>query len=488
MLHSVIYNGYVILKSNGWMHMNKQDVHQYVIEHITGSLEARQNSKRLLVQSFVFAAVVSLAIFISDPSDSTVLGIALGVLLAGVPFGVMAQRSTLRIALARDYLRLKRFLIGKKGYVAPKSHVLHENSDLFSLACSLVCHEPFFAPHTEAAAWHSHGFLADRPDVAASTGWYGNNNKPVVFLYGDNETMLELAEDIWDLGHVRKFTAADRERYSQTTAGWQRQKLMPVTLAYASIPDNADPANLSSEDVSQHCLLLGSVGLEGSRGYGQNIPLAPAKSVILATETQVILTASLAAYAGLSILLSKLYDKTPLANLAQLLVFSLLIGPLILAVYSWDQAKGRKAKRSQNGFGPLFIMGVFIAGTGIATSLLYEYAQGFTTAADSVIHQSAAAVGLLTFGICLLLQIILSRANIALKKTAVPYNPLFMLAVTSSMLLVLIVTYATGPLLLGGTLMAVGAGLAFFAIHEIRAYSNRHHTRDHIIELLQSTH
>lgn len=468
--------------------MNKQDVHQYILEYITGSLEARRNAKRLLWLSFVFALGISFAIFISDPTDGMTIGMAIGVLLAGIPFGAMAQHSTLRIALSRDYLRLRRFMIGKKGYIAPKSHVLHEESDLFSIACSLVSHEPFFAPHTEAAAWHSHGFLADKPGVAVSTGWYGKNSKPVAFIYGDNEAVLELAEDIWDLSHVRQITDTDKERFIQTTSGWRRQKLMPVTLAYATIPDNADPANLSSIDISKHCLLLGGIGLEGSRGYGQTVPLAPARSVIMSAEAQAILTASLATYSGLSILLSKFYDTSPLANLAQLLVFSLLIGPLILAVYSWDQAKGPKPKLKPSRLGPLFLMGVIIAGTGIATSLMYEYMQEFSAVSDSIVHQSAAAVGLLTFGICLLLQIILSRAKIDLNKKPVPFNPLFVLAATSSMLLVLIVTYATGPLLLGGTLMAIGAGLAYFAIHEILAYANRHHTRDHIIELLQSTH
>lgn len=463
--------------------MTKQSVHQYVLEHITGSLKARKQSNHLLWVSFCICLASSLIILSGDTGDSSTVGLAVCTLIAGIPLGVIAQRSTLRNALSRDSLRLKRFLIGKKGYVAPKDHILHEHADLFAISANMVCKEPFFTPQSNAAAWHTFSVLADIPGVAAYEGWYGKNTQPSIFLYGDVKTIVDISSDIWDLGHVRKLTSSDKERFIETSKGWKRQQLMSVGLAYAPVPAKADPTHLTVQDIQDNCVLLGALGLEGTRGHEQSMPLSPAVSVQRSTAVQAVISASVALFALISTLSTRLFIMAPAINLLVVLATSVFIAPLVLAVYSWDNA----AKHNRSPTYSLLWNATMIAGISYGIFVLYLYWQNaFTAPIGSLAHQTGSAIAILTFGLSLLAYISLSRLGKERHFTFNKTNPLFLLAWTSSLLLFLIVAYGSGPLLLGGIIMAVGATLAYIAIYELKSYADRHHSRDHIIELLRS--
>lgn len=466
--------------------MNKQQVHHYVLEHISGSLKARQDAKPILGLTFGIALASSIVILLSNSGNSNTVGLAFCILLAGVPFGGIAQRSTLRVALSRESLRLKRFLIGKKGYVAPKDHVLHEHADLFAIAANLVCQEPFFSPQSNAAAWHTYGAVAGAPGVAAYVGWYGDTTKASIFLYGDLAELTAISSDIWDLGHVRKLSTTDKERFIETSKGWKRQQLIPVALGYAPLPTSADPTNLSLKDIQESCILLGALGLEGTRGGGQTMPISPSVSIRKATNIQITVTMSLAFFAVVSALGSKLFTVSIPVNPLLILAFSLFLSPLLLAVFSWDHAT-KETKKTIEPISSLIWDAALISGFSYGVYLLYLYWQGSVGAVPgSAIHQTGTAVAVLTFGLCTLLHVSLNRPGTARKFKINMYNPLFLLAWASSLLLILIISYGTGPLLVGGILMALGTTILYGLLYELRAYADRHHSREHILELLKA--
>lgn len=466
--------------------MNKQQVHQYVLEHITGSLKARENSKQLLGIVFGISVIGSVIILLSNTNDSSTIGLAVATLLAGIPFGVIAQRSTLRIALSRESLRLKRFLIGKKGYVAPKDDVLHEHADLFAIAANLVCQEPFFSPQSNAAAWHTYSVMSDIPGIATYVGWYGNNTEASIFLYGDLHELTELSSDIWDLGHVRKLTASDRERFTETAKGWKRQQLHSVALAYAPLTKSADPTNITSKDIQDSCVLLGALGLGSTRGYSQTMSISPAVSVRQATFLQTSISLALVLLTTLSVVANKLFGVPLAVNMLLLLTMAVFIVPIILAVFSWDSAVTTKTRVIESLTGIIWHASI-IAVTTYATFLLYLYWQDALGAASgSVAQQTGAAIAVLTFGLCTLLHIILTKLTVKKKFTLSNTNPLYLLAWSSGLLLVLIISYGTGPLLIGGIILAVGATLFYGSIRELKMYADHHHSREHILELLKS--
>lgn len=467
--------------------MNKRQVHQYVLEHIAGSLKARADSRPVLGIVLGISVVGSIIVWLSGTDSNPTTGLAICTLLSGLPLGVIAQRNTLRIALSRESLRLKRFLIGNKGYVAPKDHVLHQHADLFAIAANLVCQEPYFAPQSNAAAWHTYSVISDMPGIAAYVGWYGNNTQPLVFLFGDLAELTELSTDLWDLGHVRKFTAGDTQRFTETARGWKRQQLLTVGLAYATLPKTADPTNLTTNDLQENCVLLGALGLESNRGYQQNIPLNPTASVALATKLQATASLALVFISVLSSMASRLFGVPVAINMLLLLTVSVFITPLLFAVFSWDQATKRK-NVSHSSIATLMWNGLALAVISYGTYVLYLYWQNAPGAAHgSAAHQTGAAITVLTFGLCMLIHVSLNRLNTKQKLTLSLANPLFLLAWSSSFLLILIVSYGTGPLLLGGIVLAIGAALFYGSIHELKSYADRHHSREHILELLKTS-
>ncbi|MBA3758722.1 hypothetical protein H0X10_03770 [Candidatus Saccharibacteria bacterium] len=462
-------------------------IHQYVLEQLTGSIDARHAAKRQLRILFVVSVVSALLVFLVNPSNSLHIGLAVSLLLTGIPFGVIAQSLTMRLVLAREKLHLKRFLIGKKGYIAPKDHVLQEHADLFSIAANLVCQEPFLSPNNSTAAWHTFGTLSNVQGVAVYTGWFGNSSQPSAFLYGDLVALLDVSHDIWDLGHVRKIGDSDKERFSQTAAGWKQQQLLPIGLAYATLPVKIDPNDISSNDLSGHTILLGSLGIEGSLGTNNFLPIHPSQSIARASAAQVAITLALAFLTVVSVLADTLFGVPISVHPLHILVFGIFLAPLLLAVYSWDHAIKPSKFQKNPSFSDALWSATIITALSFGIYALYLYWQGsLTPASGSLLQQSGSALMILTFGLCLLVHLALSRVVIQkIKKSE--HNPLFVLTWASSLLIILILSYSSGPLLVSGGLMAVGTALFFGAIHEIRAHGNRHHTRGHILELLKTS-
>lgn len=454
--------------------MNQKQAHHVVLEQLTGLSQIMPRLHTQLVTGAALALAAGAAILASGASDAPTLNLAIGVAIAGVPIGALIQRLTLRASLSREQLRLKRFMIGKKGYIAPKKAVPHHEADLFSVACSLVCTEPNLSPNSSAAAWHSFG-LTDKPEVAACSGWYGNDSQQTVFLYGDLPTLLDVCEDIWDLGHVRRLAETDIERYKQTAAAWKRQGLTPVALAYAPLADTVDPQHVELHKLQPHCSLLGMVGLSGSRGLGDTYSLDSGGAAQTAAHVSLVSTAAIAALAVGSVLANQLFQTPIGVGLSQILGLKLFVEPIVLASLSWD-GRQKLVRQTKQTVRMAILTGLMIAATAYATLLGYNYLQ--RNLPNGIRMQSAGAISLLTLGTCLLAYMWWARQR--------TLNPLYALALTSGLLGVLIAAYATGPLLITELFVGVGAGLVFLLLLELYAYGERHHSREHILELLKS--
>lgn len=464
--------------------MNPERTHRYVLEHVTGVMRAKTEMNRILIYGFAAAGAGAITVLAADgTASSQAVSLAAGLLLAGIPIGPLLQRQSLRIAISRNSLRLRRFMIGRKGYVAPKDHVMHEHADLFAAACNLVCHEPFLAPSGSAAAWHTFEPVVGLPGVAACIGWFGDSAQPTIFLYGDLAGLLGVSSDIWDLGHVRKFTALDKRTYTDTAVGWKRQQLIPAALARAPMPAHADPHRLTSQDINGNVMLLGAVGLEGSRGLGASFPISPTGALRAGTMNSLAVTTALAATVSLSAICQWLFGIPPFLTASHILIFKFVIEPLLVIAFNWDRAMKHIPKPAGMAGGAAWGGGI-IGVLSLGSYLLYGYLdKGLAFETGSLSHRSAAAVAVLSLGFCLLLRIVLERRG---RSQLQDHNPLFALAWASGLLLVLLLAYLTGPVLLSGLSLAVGVIAGYGLMNELQSYAERHHSREHILELLKT--
>jgi Ca2+-transporting ATPase len=81
------------------------------------------------------------------------------------------------------------------------------------------------------------------------------------FVKGAPESVLQCANEIWDHGHVRKLTAADRAfftNYNETHAAVAERNL---AFAYRVLPKGFDPAKHHLEDAEQKLIFLGVVSM-----------------------------------------------------------------------------------------------------------------------------------------------------------------------------------------------------------------------------------
>lgn len=456
--------------------MNPKHVHYVVLEHLTGLSSILPRLRNQLLTGFgiaVAAAVIVLAAGISENSD---VNLVVGVLVAGLPLGVLAQRLTLRVSLAREQLRLERFMIGKKGYVAPKGPVLNHDADLFSLTSSLVCAEPHLSPNSAAAAWHDFSLSADTPAVAVCTGWYGNDGRQSVFLYGDPDTLLRNSLEIWDLGHVRRLTETDIDSFEHAAAAWKRTGLTPVALAYVPLPAESDPNHTQLKDLQPHTALIGMIGIRGSRGLGDTYDISSALSAQSAVRISLTSTVAIAALTVGSVLANRLFNVPIGITLSQIIALKLFIEPIILASLSWDGSPKKSHARS-NHIHSAIKSGLLLALLAYAAFIGYSLVIQFPGASRQL--QAASAVSWLSLGLGLLTYMWWERHR--------TQNPLFLLALSTGILGTLTVTYATSPLLLNELLFGLSLPLLFLFLLELHSYSERHHSRQHILDLLKTS-
>jgi Ca2+-transporting ATPase len=83
----------------------------------------------------------------------------------------------------------------------------------------------------------------------------------IAFVKGAPESVLECSDQLWDHGHTRKLTAADRQfflKYHEKHASAAERNL---AFAYRLLPKDFDPLKHQLEDVEQKLVFLGMVSM-----------------------------------------------------------------------------------------------------------------------------------------------------------------------------------------------------------------------------------
>jgi Ca2+-transporting ATPase len=90
---------------------------------------------------------------------------------------------------------------------------------------------------------------------------YGPNNQQYLFIKGAPESVLDKCTDIWDHGHVRKLTAADRKRIMQQNEQQAKQAMRNLTFAYRILPAKTNLEKLTLEKAEDQLVYLGMVSM-----------------------------------------------------------------------------------------------------------------------------------------------------------------------------------------------------------------------------------
>jgi Ca2+-transporting ATPase len=87
------------------------------------------------------------------------------------------------------------------------------------------------------------------------------DGKLYAFVKGAPESVLECSTEIWDHGHTRKLTAADRKFFTAYNEDHARQAERNLAFAYRELPKGFDPAKHHLEDAEKNLHFLGMVSM-----------------------------------------------------------------------------------------------------------------------------------------------------------------------------------------------------------------------------------
>lgn len=87
------------------------------------------------------------------------------------------------------------------------------------------------------------------------------NGQTVVFVKGAPENLLNLSTDIWDHGHIRKITEADRKFFRDYDSTNAKSAMRNLAFGYRILPAKANRKKLVMEEVEQDFTFLGIVSM-----------------------------------------------------------------------------------------------------------------------------------------------------------------------------------------------------------------------------------
>jgi Ca2+-transporting ATPase len=90
---------------------------------------------------------------------------------------------------------------------------------------------------------------------------YGTGQQTYVFVKGAPESVLERCDDIWDHGHVRPMTAADRQAVVALNEKQAEGAMRNLALAYRVLPTGTDVDKLTIDSAEQKLIYLGMVSM-----------------------------------------------------------------------------------------------------------------------------------------------------------------------------------------------------------------------------------
>jgi Ca2+-transporting ATPase len=100
------------------------------------------------------------------------------------------------------------------------------------------------------------------PDHRLQTSIRSVDGQLYVFMQGSVESVLAVSSELWDHGHVRRFTAKDHSFYAEKQQALADDSLHTVACAYRVLPKSFDPRKHSRQEVEQNMIFLGLIGLE----------------------------------------------------------------------------------------------------------------------------------------------------------------------------------------------------------------------------------
>jgi Ca2+-transporting ATPase len=95
----------------------------------------------------------------------------------------------------------------------------------------------------------------------SSVRTYGPDKQRYLFIKGAPEGVLDKCTDIWDHGHVRKLTAADRKRILNTNETQAQAAMRNLVFAYRILPPKQNLDNLHLEEAEQQLTYMGMVSM-----------------------------------------------------------------------------------------------------------------------------------------------------------------------------------------------------------------------------------
>jgi P-type Ca2+ transporter type 2C len=90
---------------------------------------------------------------------------------------------------------------------------------------------------------------------------FGQHKELYLFAKGAPESILEKATDIWDHGHTRPITAADRKQIVAHNEKQASGAMRNLALAYRVLPKNTELATLTLESAEEQLVWLGMVSM-----------------------------------------------------------------------------------------------------------------------------------------------------------------------------------------------------------------------------------
>lgn len=89
----------------------------------------------------------------------------------------------------------------------------------------------------------------------------GPHGQYYVLVKGAPEGVLERSDELWDHGHVRKLSQADRNHVLDTHNQWAENAMRNLAFAYKVLPADTDIKKLKMEDAEQGLTFLGLVSM-----------------------------------------------------------------------------------------------------------------------------------------------------------------------------------------------------------------------------------
>lgn len=238
--------------------------------------------------------------------------------------------------------------------------------------------------------------------------------------------------------------------------------------------------------------------IQQGRVIFQNIKKATLSCFTSNAAELVVNLTSLAAFAAF---------KVPLAmSVMQILAIDMLAELFPLAALGWDQADHQLMQEKPRSvhdhiLNPRSILdllwcGILIGGLAFANFILFFWRHGVPAGGASMntqFYMKATAMTYLTIVLCQLLNILQRRSENGLFTRYQFHNKPLWIAMAFSLFCVANILYnpvvapyfGAGPLSFTDWLFALGAAGIFIFIREVQRHANTHHTRDHVLQLLQ---